>query len=118
MARIVDHTQFDPSRDVFVRKPFSSNGRHYVSGNRFDWRRTCVAQRRVGQMFGSGLLTHQIPTEIAPEPEQTVDRDADLDVDSLAALQEIAKAEDVEIKRSKVEQREAIVAARDAKTQE
>lgn len=123
---------FDEHKPVIARHEFQAAGRMFRPGEVFDWRRLAITSRRVGQMYEAGKLSHEGDTEIAlvaetdaeqvsmnraaaeAKEDEASKRDDDLAVDSLAALQEIAREEGVEIKRSKDDQREAIILARDA----
>lgn len=113
MARRLVERTFDPKKPLVARRSFTASGRHFSVGDAFDWKHMAVAQRRVLQMFEANLVGHPEdgggnppPALVAPPPE--VDN-TDLDVDSLAALQEIARTEGAPIKTSKVAQREAII---------
>lgn len=69
MARIPER-KFDPAQPVFARKYFIANGRKYVPGMAFPWRKDAIAQRRVAQMFDAGKLTHNdnMMVKVTPEP--------------------------------------------------
>lgn len=128
MARRFERTPFDPNRPVFARKPFTSGGRKLLPGDRLDWKRLSISQRRIRQMYDGGYLIHKdeepqpapepapllddpkpvtSETSEAPEPEDELDA-----IESMAELREIAKTEGAEFKVSKVQQREAIRANR------
>lgn len=117
--RLVERT-FDPKKPLVARRDFVAAGRHYRVGDPFDWTRLAVAQRRVTQMFDANLVGHvdevQTPPPAPPEkePEVVKTTNDDLNVESLAALQEIARAEGVAIKATKIAQREAIAAHRES----
>ena len=67
MARLISRP-FDPTQPVYARRFFVAAGRHYNPGDRFDWQRLSVAQRRVFLLFEAGKLTHDAGTE-APAPK-------------------------------------------------
>jgi hypothetical protein len=118
MTRRIVERNFDPKKPLVARRDFVAAGRHYSVGDAFDWKRLSVAQRRVAQMFESNHVGHPdeqpeqeiVDTTPPPAPPQT----SDLDVDSLAQLQAIARAEGAPIKTTKIAQRDAIIAHREA----
>lgn len=117
--RLVERT-FNPKKPLVARRDFVAAGRHFKVGDSFDWTRLSVAQRRVAQMFDANIVGHTDeeqappPAPPTPEPEVVATTNDDLNVDSLAALQEIARAEGAPIKTTKIAQREAIIAHRGA----
>jgi hypothetical protein len=123
MARRLVERTFDPKKPLVARRSFTASGRHFGVGDAFDWKHMAVAQRRVLQMFEANLVGHPddgggnpppapvAPPESDPDVDQSTDN-SDLAVDSLAALQEIARAEGAPIKTTKIAQREAIIAHR------
>jgi len=58
MARLISRP-FDPTQPVYARRFFVAAGRHYEPGDRFDWQRLSVAQRRVFLLYEAGKLTHE-----------------------------------------------------------
>ena len=135
MARVPER-KFDPTRKLFVRKYFISNGHRYAPGMEFDWQRLSIAQRRVVQMFEAGKLTHKDgDAEPQEEPKEKALNDladagqyweaddkafedqgvlavASVDhldeIDDMKELRAIADAEGAPYKVSKVDQRQAI----------
>jgi hypothetical protein len=113
MARRLVERTFDPKKPLVARRSFTASGRRFSVGDAFDWKHMAVAQRRVNQMFEANLVGHPEDGGGDPPPAPVVTAvNSDLEVDSLAALQEIARAEGAPIKTSKVAQREAITAHR------
>lgn len=119
--RLVERT-FDPKMPLVARRDFVAAGRSFSQGDAFDWKRMAVAQRRVAQMFEANLVGH--PDDAVAEDEATTPPPAppakevltaDVNaVDSLAELQAIARAEGAPIKTTKIAQRDAIIAHRQA----
>lgn len=70
MARLVTR-EFKPSEPVYARRFFVAAGRHWNPGDRFEWTRLSVAQRRVKQLFDVGKLVHL--DEMASTTEHTSD---------------------------------------------
>lgn len=72
MARILER-KFDPALDVFARKYFTANGHRFQPGDKFDWRKMSVSQRRVMQMFESGKIanTPSAKKKVSTEPKYT-----------------------------------------------
>lgn len=58
MSRVIERGSFDPSSPVVSRRQFTAGGRSYPKGTPFPWKRLSVSQRRVKQMYDSGLLAH------------------------------------------------------------
>jgi len=123
MARRLVERTFDPKKPLVARRSFTASGRRFSVGDAFDWKHMAVARRRVNQMFEANLVGHpedgggdpppaSVASSVVEQETTTVPDNTDLDVDSLAALQEIARAEGAPIKTSKVAQREAITAHR------
>lgn len=121
--RLIEHT-FDPSRQVYARKGFTANGRRYAAGDKLDWRKVAVDQRRVAQMFVTGFLTHEgiepvsAPSGVLHEPKQEVAEEPvvtdDLDgIDDMKELRKIADEIGAGYKVSKADQRDAIRAKRE-----
>lgn len=121
--RLIEHT-FDPSRQVYARKGFTANGRRYAAGDKLDWRKVAVDQRRVAQMFVTGFLTHEgiepvsAPSGVLHEPKQEVAEEPvvtdDLDgIDDMKELRKIADGIGAGYKVSKEDQRKAIRAKRE-----
>jgi hypothetical protein len=73
MARIPER-KFDPSKPVYARKAFTANGNKIAGGQKFDWKKLAVAQRRVLQMFEAGYLYHadSKPVNVTVEDKTTV----------------------------------------------
>lgn len=111
MARRLVERTFDPKKPLVARRDFVAAGRPYKVGDAFDWKRLAVAQRRVLQMFEANIVGH-VDEAVEPPPAPPVNTNEDLNIDSLAALQEIARNEGAPIKTNKVAQREAIIAHR------
>lgn len=116
MARRLVERTFDPKKPLVARRDFVAAGRPYKIGDAFDWKRLAVAQRRVLQMFEANLVGHTDEAQAAPPAPPVVEAptNEDLNIDSLAALQEIARKEGAPIRTTKVLQREAIIAHREA----
>lgn len=68
MARF-EQEVFDIKQPLFIRKPFTGNGRHFVRGMKFDWRKLAVSAHRVRQLFRSKHLTHVEPAKVLEMPE-------------------------------------------------
>lgn len=140
MARLISRP-FDPTQPVYARRFFVAAGRHYNPGDRFDWQRLSVAQRRVFLLYEAGKLTHDAGTEApapkaekpapAPEPkpvEQEIQDDEilaaaaepepeaptdELDEMTMKELRVIAEAEGAPYRTSRELQRQAIREHRD-----
>lgn len=124
VRRLIEHT-FDPTRQVFARKGFTANGRRYAAGDKLDWRKVAVDQRRVAQMFVTGFLTHEgvepvsAPSGVVHEPkkqevteEPVVGDDLD-EIEDMKELRKIADEIGAGYKVSKADQRKAIRAKRE-----
>jgi hypothetical protein len=82
MARLISRP-FDPTQPVYARRFFVAAGRHYNPGDRFDWQRLSVAQRRVFLLFEAGKLMHEetAATTKAQKPKAAPIKDGpDVDV--------------------------------------
>lgn len=132
MTRLV-HRVFDPNRPVLVRRPFVAAGRHFETGDTFDWKRLSVDQRRTRLLYENGKLMHAedatagrpapMPNVLPPMPETALqpvvtapvtdnepqDDLTDLDLKELRA---IALDMGVPYRVSRTEQRQAIREAR------
>jgi len=60
---------FNPKLPLFVKKSFKGAGRSFLPGQRFDWKRLSMNQRRVMLMFEQRYLTHEDP-EFTVEDEE------------------------------------------------
>lgn len=69
MARLYKREPFDKSRQLVVVKPFTCNGRHYKPGDAFDWRKSCINQRRVQQVYETRRLEHVVEADADPVVE-------------------------------------------------
>lgn len=65
---------FNQKEPVYVRRSFTSNGRTYLPGQRFDWKYYAVSVRRAAQMYNMGKITHESmynEDEVASQPIDT-----------------------------------------------
>lgn len=120
MSRYPTPREFDAHRPLEVRVWFRWAGRDYEPGQPFNWKQLAISARKTRQLFEMGKLkfaaedTAPEPTPTpSPAPDPIKDFDFDLgddldDIDSMDALKAIAEEEGAPIKRSKVEQRDAI----------
>jgi hypothetical protein len=104
MARLI-FREFDATQPTYARRKFIANGRRYVPGDLFDWRRLSLTERKAKQMFDGGHLMHG---EVTPEPIAATPAD-NLDlIEDMKELRAIAAAEGAPYKVSKADQRQAI----------
>lgn len=132
--RMVDRN-FDPKKQLLVRRAFSAAGRTFQAGDDFNWKRLAINMRRVKQMFDAGHLMHTDEDLVSDDDKETESVDnaqadvqnqtdqqgdggdpltatpdnSDLDVDSLVVLQAIATREGAALKSTKAAQRQSII---------
>lgn len=124
MARLVVR-EFSKAKTAYARKKFTANGREFLPGQEFPWRRLAVTVRKAKAMFEAGLLMHKDGAGVAQpmavdmadavevsvvsaEASSAVDG-YDLDaIDDMGDLRRIADEIGAPYKRSKDEQRQAI----------
>lgn len=112
MARLVVR-EFSKGKTAYARKKFTANGREFLPGQEFPWRRLAVTVRKAKSMFDAGLLMHKDGEIVQPmavdtgsaEPVGGYDLDA---IDDMGDLRAIADEIGAPYKRSKDEQRQAI----------
>lgn len=73
MARPVSREPFNAEKAVFAKRAFTANGRRFAPGDVFPWRQMAVAQRKVGQLYDSGRLTHA-PHTTLPQAHELAQR--------------------------------------------
>lgn len=115
MARLFVR-EFSKAKTAYARKKFTANGREFLPGQEFPWRRLAVTVRKAKAMFDAGLLMHDpvaqpMAVDMADAVEVSVvavggyDLDA---IDDMGDLRKIADEIGAPYKRSKDEQRQAI----------
>lgn len=115
MARLVVR-EFSKAKTAYARKKFTANGREFLPGQEFPWRRMAVTVRKAKAMFDAGLLMHKDGEVVQPMAVDVTDAVAvgavvgyDLDaIDDMGDLRKIADEIGAPYKRSKDEQRQAI----------
>lgn len=115
MARLVVR-EFSKGKAAYARKKFTANGREFLPGQEFPWRRMAVTVRKAKAMFDSGLLMHKDGEVVQPMAVDVTEAVAvgavvgyDLDaIDDMGDLRAIADEIGAPYKRSKDEQRQAI----------
>jgi hypothetical protein len=111
---------FSDSKPTVARKRFTAKAQKFAPGDEFDWRGLGIGKRKARHLFESGHITHPVGDDHdRPEPtlepfvvnddnEQRALPDID-QIEDMTELREIAIAEGAPTKRSKAEQREAIL---------
>lgn len=113
MARLVVR-EFSKFKTAYARKKFRADGRYFLPGQEFPWRRMAVTVRKVKAMFDAGLLMHDpVAQPMAVDVTEAVAVGAaggyDLDaIDDMGDLRKIADDIGAPYRRSKDKQRQAI----------
>lgn len=121
MARYPRPREFDPKTPKVARRPFRIAGRQFQPEEPFPWHLMGISTRRVMQMFMAGkvkdagpqIATAPVtpgpePVSEPPKPIPAPEADDDLP-DNMGELRFIAELEGAPIKRSKAEQKAAIL---------
>jgi len=130
MARLIERN-FDPRKEIFVRRNFTANAKKFDRGSAFNWRQIALDVKAVKRLYDAGYLYHEenqpatkqeytpepIKPEYTPKSEDqeilSVASGDDLDaIDDMKELRAIANEIGAGYKVSKVDQREAIRAKR------
>lgn len=75
---------------VFVKVPFTSNGRNWTKGNEFKWAENSIAQDVVAKLYSIGYIHHNVALEVQ---NKAGDRLHEMDKDQLKTLVLLLNAE-------------------------